>query len=95
MQGMYEGYALCPDREEAMKHLKSTSDVYSPWGDADLVSEKTLPRNSDTIPEDQDCRSYTPHVVREGLTEIEFKLKCLMGIEVTYTVPRSIFQRHL
>ena len=47
------------------------------------------------IPEDQDCKSYTPHVVREGLTETEFKVKGLMGIEVTYTVPRSIFQIHI
>ena len=53
-----------------MKHLKSISDVYSPWRDADPVSEKPLPRNSDGIPEDQDCRSYTLHVVKEGLTEV-------------------------
>lgn len=78
-----------------MERLYTVSDVYSPWRDADLVSEKTLPRNSDGIPEDQDCRSYTPHVVREGLTETEFRVKGLMGIEVTYTVPRSIFHMHL
>lgn len=78
-----------------MEHLYTVSDVYSPWRDADLVSEKTLPRNSDGIPEAQDCKSYTPHVVREGLTETEFKVKGLMGIEVTYTVPRSIFQIHI
>ena len=78
-----------------MKHLKSTSDVYSPWRDADPVSEKPLPRNSDGIPEDQDCRSYTLHIVKEGLTEIELKLKGPMGIEVTWTAPRSIFHVHL
>ena len=49
-----------------MKHLESISAVCSPWRDADPVSEKILPRNSDGIPEDQDCRSYTPHIVREG-----------------------------
>ena len=78
-----------------MKHLKSTSDVYSLWRDADPVSEKPLPRNSDGIPEDQDCRSYTLHIVKEGLTEIELKLKGPMGIEVTWTAPRSIFHMHL
>lgn len=40
-----------------MKHLKSISDVYIPWRVVDPVSEKTLPRNSDGIPEDQDCTS--------------------------------------
>ena len=78
-----------------MKHLKSISDVYIPWRDVDPVLEKTLPRNSDGIPEDQDCRSYTLHVVKEGLTEIELKMKCLMGIEVTWTAPRSIFHMNL
>ena len=78
-----------------MKYLKSTSDAYSPWRDAGFVSEKTLPRNSDGIPEDQDCRSYTLHVVKEGLTEVELKLKGLMGIEVTWTAPRSIFHMNL
>lgn len=78
-----------------MKHLKSISDVYSLWRDIDPVSEKTLPRNSDVIPEDQDCRSYTFHVVKEGLTEVELKLKGLMGIEVAWTAPRSIFHMHL
>ena len=78
-----------------MKHLKSISDVCSPWRDTDPVSEKTLPRNSNVIPEDQDCRSYTLHVVKEGLTEVELKLKGLMGIEVAWTAPRSIFHMHL
>ena len=78
-----------------MKHLKSISDVYIPWRDVDPVSEKTLPRNSDGIPEDQDCRSYILHVVKEGLTEVELKLKGLMGIGVTWTAPRSIFHMHL
>lgn len=78
-----------------MKHLKSISDIYIPWRDADPVSEKTLPRNSDGIPEDQDCRSYTLHVVKEGLTEVELKLKGLMGIEVTWTAPRSILHMNL
>ena len=78
-----------------MEHLYTVSDVYSPWRNVDSLPNEAPLRNSDTIPEDQDCRSYTPRVVREGLTEIELKLKCLMGIEVTYTVPRSIFQRHL
>ena len=78
-----------------MEHLYTVSDVYSPWRNVDSPPNEAPLRNSDRIPEDQNCRSYTPHVVRERLTEIEFKLKCLMGIEVTYTVPRSIFQRHL
>ena len=78
-----------------MKRLKGISDVYSPWRDADPVSEKTLPRNSDGIPEDQDCRSYTLHIVKEGLAEVELKLKGPMGIEVTWTAPRSIFHVHL
>ena len=78
-----------------MKHLKSISDVYRPWRDADPVSENPLPRNFDGIPEDQDCRSYTLHIVKEGLTEIELKLKGLMGIEVAWTAPRSIFHMHL
>ena len=78
-----------------MKHLKSIRDVCSPWRDVDPVSEKTLLRNSDGILEDQDCRSYTPHIVREGLTEVEFKMKSLMGIEVTWIAPRSIFHIHL
>ena len=78
-----------------MKYLKSISDVYGPWRDVDPVSEKPLPRNSDAIPEDQDCRSYTLHVVKEGLTEAELKLEGPMGIEVTWTAPRSIFHMHL
>ena len=78
-----------------MKHLESISAVCSPWRDVDLVSEKTLPRNSDVIPEDQACRSYTLHVVKEGLTEVELKLKGLMGIEVTWTAPQGIFHMHL
>ena len=78
-----------------MEHLYTVSDVYSPWRNVDSLPNEAPLRNSDTIPKDQNCRSYTLHVVREGLTEIEFKLKCLMGIEVTYTVPQSIFQRHL
>lgn len=78
-----------------MEHLYTVSDVYSPWRNVGSLPNEAPLRNSDTIPEDQNCRSYTPHVVREGLTEIEFKLKCLMGIEVTYIVPQSIFQRHL
>ena len=78
-----------------MKHLKSTSDVYSSWRDADPVSGKPLPRNSDGIPEDQDCRSYTLHIVKEGLAEVELKLKGPMGIEVTWTAPRSILHVHL
>ena len=78
-----------------MERLYTVSDVYSPWRNIDSLLNETPLRNSDMLSEDQDCRSYTPHVVREGLTEIEFKLKCLMGIEVTYTVPRSIFQMHI
>lgn len=78
-----------------MKHLGNVSDVYSPWRDIDSLPGETLPRNSDVIPEDQDCRSYTLHVVKEGLTEVELKLKGLTGIEVTWTAPRSIFHMHL
>ena len=78
-----------------MKRLNSINDVYSSWRDIKSTSEEILPRNSGTAPKDQDCRSYTPHVVREGLTEVELKLNGLMGIEVTYTAPRSIFQMHV
>ena len=78
-----------------MEHLKSTSDVYSPWRDVGPVSEKTLPRNSDETPKDQDCRSYTSHIVRRGWREVELKLKGLMEIEVTYTVPQRLFHMHL
>ena len=78
-----------------MKRLKSFSDVCSPWGDVDLVSERILPRNSDAASEDPDCRSYILHVVEEGLTEVKLKLKGLIGIESTFTAPRSIFHRHI
>lgn len=77
-----------------MKHLNSINDVYSPWRDTDLASEEILPRNSSIAPKDQDCRSYTLRVVREGLTEVELKLKGLLGIEATYTAPRNIFYAH-
>lgn len=78
-----------------MEYLYTVSDAYSPWRNVDSLPNEAPLRNSGMIPEDQDCKSYTPHVVKEGLTEIEFKLKCLMGIEVTYTVPQSIFQMHI
>lgn len=78
-----------------MKNFNSINDVYSPWRDTESASEEILPRDSSTAPEDQDCRSYTLHVVRERLTEVELKLKGLLGIEVTYTAPRSIFHRHI
>lgn len=45
--------------------------------------------------EDQDCRSCTLHVAKEGLAEVELKLKGLMGIESTFTAPRSIFREHI
>lgn len=78
-----------------MKCLKHISDVYSPWGDADSAPEEILPRNSDVVLEDQDCRSYTLRIAKEGLTEVELKLKGLMGIESTFTAPRSIFHEHI
>lgn len=78
-----------------MERLHTVSDVYSPWRNVDSLPNEAPLRNSDMIPEDQDCKSCTPRVVKEGLTETEFKLKCLMGIEVTYIVPRSIFHMHL
>ena len=74
-----------------MKRLKHTSDVSSSWRNTNTVSEEVLPRNFDTVFKDQSCRSYTLHVVKEGLTEVELKLKGLMGIESTFTDPRSIF----
>ena len=95
MQGLYEGYTVYPDRGGVMEHLYTVSDVYSPWRNVGSLPNEAPLRNSDMIPEDQNCRSCTPHVVREGLTEIEFKLKCLMGIEATWTAPRSIFHMHL
>lgn len=78
-----------------MERLYTVSDVYSPWRNIDSLPNEAPLRNSDMIPEAQDCRSYTPHVVREGLTEIELKLKGPMGIEVAWTAPRSIFHIHL
>ena len=78
-----------------MKRLKSTSDVYSPWRDADSVSEETFPKNSDASSEDQDCRSYTLHVVKEGLAEVELKLSGLVGVESTFMAPRGIFHTHI
>lgn len=78
-----------------MEHLYTVSDVYSPWRNVDSLPNEAPLRNSDMIPEDQDCKSYTSHVVREGLTEVELKLKGPMGIEVTWTAPRSIFHMHL
>ena len=75
-----------------MKRLKHISNVYSSWRDADPALEGILPRNSGVAFEDQDCRSYTLHVAKEGLTEVELKLRGLMGIESTFTDPRSIFR---
>ena len=77
-----------------MERLKSTSDAYSPWRDIDPASEKILPRNSDIASEDPDCRSYALQIVKETITEVELKVTGLMGIEVTYTVPRSSFYTH-
>lgn len=77
-----------------MKRLKSFSDAYSPWEDADLISERILPRNSDAAFEDRVCRSYTLHVVKETITKVELKVTGLMGIEVTYMIPRSSFYMH-
>ena len=59
--------------------------------DTDIVMTK----NSNISLDYQGCRSYTLHVVKEGLTEVELKLKGPMGIEVTWTAPRSIFHMHL
>ena len=75
-----------------MKRLKHISDVYNSWRDADPALEGILSRNSGVAFEDQDCRSYTLHVAKEGLTEVELKLRGLMGIESTFTDPRSIFR---
>lgn len=77
-----------------MKHLGNVSDVYSPWRDIDSLPEETLPRNSDTAFEDRVCKSYTLQIVKETTTEVELKVTGLMGIEVTYTVPRSSFYMH-
>lgn len=77
-----------------MKHLGNVSDVYSPWRDIDSLPEETLPRNSDTAFEDRVCKSYTLQIVKETITEVELKVTGLMGIEVTYTVPRSSFYMH-
>lgn len=78
-----------------MKRLKHISNVYNSWRDADPALEGILPRNSGVAFEDQDCRSYTLHVVKEGPAEVELKLKGLMGIESTFTAPRSIFREHI
>ncbi len=77
-----------------MKRLKSFSNAYSPWEDADLISERILPRNSDTAFEDRVCKSYTLQIVKETITEVELKVTGLMGMEVTYTIPRSSFYMH-
>lgn len=78
-----------------MEYLHSVSDAYSPWRDADLVPEKTLPKNSDVTPEDQDRRSYTLHVIKEGLTEVGLKLNGFARAENTFTAPRSIFRTYI
>ena len=78
-----------------MKHLKHISDAYSPRRGAGSAPEEILSRNSDVVLEDQDCRSYTLRIAKEGLTEVELKLKGLMGIESTFTAPRSIFREHI
>lgn len=77
-----------------MKHLKHTSDVYSPWRDIGPAPEEALPRNSDAVLEDQDCRSYTLQVIKEGPTEVELKLGGLAGVGSTFTAPRSIFRTY-
>lgn len=77
-----------------MGHLKSTSDAYSPWRDIDPASERILPRNSDTAFEDRVCKSYTLQIVKETITEVELKVAGLMGMEITYTIPRSSFYMH-
>lgn len=78
-----------------MKRLKHISNVYNSWRNADSAPEEILPRNSDVVLEDQDCRSYTLRIAKEGLTEVELKLKGLMGIESTFVAPRSIFREHI
>ena len=78
-----------------MKRLKHISNVYSSWRDADPALEGILPRNSSVAFEDQTCRSYTLRVAKEGLTEVELKLKGLMGIESTFTDPQSIFRTRI
>ena len=78
-----------------MKRLKHISNVYNSWRDANPALEGIPPRNSGVAFEDQDCRSYTLHVAKEGLTEVELKLKGLTGIESTFTAPRSIFHEHI
>ena len=57
--------------------------------------EEVLPRNSDAVLEDQDCRSYTLQVIKEGLAEVELKLGGLSGVESTFTAPRSTFRTYL
>lgn len=95
MQGLYARHAIRSNERGIMKRLKHISNVYNSWRDADPALEGILPRNSGVAFEDQDCRSYTLHVAKEGLTEVELKLKGLMGIESTFTAPRSIFREHI
>lgn len=78
-----------------MKRLKHISNVYNSWRDADPALEGILLRNSGVAFEDQDYRSYTLHVAKEGLTEVELKLKGLMGIESTFTDPQSVFRTRI
>lgn len=78
-----------------MKYLKHISNAYSPQREAGSAPEGILPRNSDVAFEGQDCRSYTLRVAKEGLAEVELKLKGLMGIESTFTAPRSIFRERI
>lgn len=78
-----------------MEHLYNVSDVYSPWRNIDSVPNEAPLRNSDMIPDCDDCRSYNLYIEEEGLTEVELRVNGLAGIDVYCTAPKNIFHRHI
>ena len=66
-----------------MEHSGNISDMYNPW------------RNSDTIPDYSDSRSYNLHIEKEGLTEVELRVNGPLGRESTFTAPKSIFDTYI
>lgn len=78
-----------------MEHLYNVSDAYSPWRNIDSIPNEAPLRNSDMIPDCDNCRSYTACIEKEGLTEVELRVNGLAGIDVYSSAPKSIFHRHI